>query len=147
MVYNMMKRGNTMDFYTEINGELFSQLLKAYRKMHGVSQQEVSDAIGVKRTTYAKYELGRKPSLEVIASLCNYYGITPGEMLDLCVPKKEDSALRSPVKGESSQSICLLDAQEKKLLDLFRGSADKAAIIEFAGKLFTQEQIEKLKED
>ena len=51
------------------------------------------------------------------------------------------------MKGENNQSICLLDAQEKKLLDLFRGSADKAAIIEFAGKLFTQEQIEKLKED
>jgi len=42
--------------------------------------------------------------------------------------------------------IRFVDKQEQKLLELFRSTSDKAAIIDFANSLFTKEQLNDIEE-
>ncbi len=137
-----------MDINIDIKGEYLSELLKAYRKKHGFSQQKISDLVGIKRTTYAKYELGRKPEINIILKLCNVYGVSIEEMFsafDGNIIDAQAEGLSAPDSGNNLQ-IRFVDKQEQKLLELFRSTSDKAAIIDFANSLFTKEQLNDIEE-
>ncbi len=48
-----------------------------------VSIQEVATAIGITRAALSKIERGDAwPGRDVLASLCKYYGLQPGELLE-----------------------------------------------------------------
>lgn len=60
------------------------QRLRTLRASQGKTQQQVADALGIDRTTYAKYETGtNEPSLAVLRQLAAYYGTTTDYMLGL----------------------------------------------------------------
>lgn len=50
--------------------------LKMLRKQKGVTSQEVADEIGIKGSTYRRYEIDTKPKDEVYIALAQYFGVT-----------------------------------------------------------------------
>lgn len=53
-----------------------NERLKALRKRLGYTQQEMADRLGIKRNTFANYEIGRnKPIDAVIALICKEFGV------------------------------------------------------------------------
>lgn len=50
--------------------------LKDLRKDKGVSSEEVANAIGVKSSTYRRYEIDTNPKKETYLSLAKYFGVT-----------------------------------------------------------------------
>ena len=63
--------------------------LLEWRELHDLKQQQVADAIGVSRSTYANYEASkRSPDIETLTKLADFYGIT----LDALVGHKTKQA-------------------------------------------------------
>lgn len=55
--------------------------LQVLRELHDMKQQEVADALGVSRSTYANYESGRRaPDIELLMHLADIYGISLDEL-------------------------------------------------------------------
>lgn len=50
--------------------------LKDLRKEKGVSSEEVANAIGVKSSTYRRYEIDTNPKKETYLALAKYFGVT-----------------------------------------------------------------------
>ena len=52
------------------------------RNMHGLSQEEISEKIGISRQAYAKWESGATvPDVEKCKALADYYGVTVDSLL------------------------------------------------------------------
>lgn len=55
---------------------LFHERLKEARKRAGLTQSDVSDALGIASSTVSGYELGtREPTIETLIRLINLYGV------------------------------------------------------------------------
>ena len=76
------------------NLRLFSQRLKSLR---GDKTLDIaSSEIGVSRVTLGYYESGeRKPDIEILLKIANYYNVTPDYLLGLTDVKGENSTLRN----------------------------------------------------
>lgn len=60
----------------------FSNGLKTYRKRKGMSQAQLSEALGVGRTTLTKWETGENiPSIEVLDKLASILNISTDDLL------------------------------------------------------------------
>ena len=57
------------------------RVLRHLRKKHGFSQTKVAEYLGIHRSTYTKYELGRKPDVEIIAKLSLLYGVSADSII------------------------------------------------------------------
>ena len=69
---------------------MFKDNLISMRKIHGYSQDELADKIGVSRQTLSKYETGESlPDIERCRLLADVFGVT---MDDLVNYDKSDSA-------------------------------------------------------
>ncbi len=76
--------------------------LQFLRELHDWKQQEVADALGVTRSTYANYESGRRsPDIDTLMRLADVYGISLDELTGHCV--KDSGRLQL-----SSQALRLL---------------------------------------
>ena len=63
---------------------LTASRLKALRKQHGLSQNQVAAVLAVDRSTYAYYELGRTPlSMEKLFALAVYFRVSSDFLLGL----------------------------------------------------------------
>ena len=52
------------------------------RNMHGLSQEEISEKIGISRQAYAKWESGATvPDVEKCKALADFYGVTVDSLL------------------------------------------------------------------
>ena len=61
---------------------MFGNILRSLRKKHGYSQDDVSDKIKVKRSTYANYEREtREPNISVLIELADVYGVSVDYLL------------------------------------------------------------------
>ncbi len=55
--------------------------LQLLRELHDWKQQDVADALGVTRSTYANYESGRRsPDIDTLMRLADVYGISLDEL-------------------------------------------------------------------
>ena len=66
------------------NKENISKLAKsliAHRKSMGLTQSQIAEVIGIKRSTYAYYERETMPSVEIIEKLAKIYNVTPGLLM------------------------------------------------------------------
>lgn len=62
-----------------------------------MKQQEVADALGVSRATYANYETGRRtPDIDTLIRLADIYGITLDELTGHCVKMCNGLQLTEP---------------------------------------------------
>src|SRR6266576_2179468 len=61
----------------------FKDTIRQLREKTGASQQDVADAIGIARATYASLEAGRRdPNLGEITSLAKYHEIAIHELIE-----------------------------------------------------------------
>ena len=61
----------------------FQTTIRELRERAGVSQQDIADAIGIARATYASLEADRRPpNLNEMQALAEYYQIAPSELID-----------------------------------------------------------------
>lgn len=61
----------------------FTATIKRLREEKGTSQQDLADAIGIARATYASLEADRRPpNLDEMQALAEYYQIAPSELID-----------------------------------------------------------------
>lgn len=136
-----------MKEYSKISAKLFGQLLAAYRKKNGFTQQMIADYIGSERSTYAKYETGRKPEIDVLAKLCTLYGVTADEFLSVFEDEQKSvisptARLNAPKPEEKEGKIVLISSEEAQLLEIYRKSIRKDDIIDYAKTVLYEENNE-----
>lgn len=81
-------------------------LLKQLRTTAKETQQEVATAIGVDRTTYAKYESGAsEPSLEMMQRLASHFGVSLSRLLGEPQVPRVENRISVPVLGRVAAGI------------------------------------------
>lgn len=97
--------------------------MKSIRKMNGLTQAEVAQALNLERTAYTKYETGRVPSLETLYRFASLFNISP---IELIIGDSENSFARihSENPNEASNNMYLLPS-EKQLVLRFRLCSDE----------------------
>lgn len=111
---------------------LFGKLLKALRTERGFSQTMVAEHLEVDRSTYTKYELGRLPDIAALAKLSSLYGISADSMISVFFPpEKDDKFSRTAELGsdDNDARICILTKEERLVVEYFRSSLRKTAIL------------------
>lgn len=110
--------------------------LRAIRKEHGLTQQNIADVLGVDRTTYTVYEGGSiTPSPATLVKLSQIYNVTVGYLIG--VEENHPELRKIPEEKQmekllSSDPISLLKKEEKELMLYFRvlSDAEKHKIID-----------------
>ena len=110
--------------------------LRAIRKEHGLTQQNIADVLGVDRTTYTVYEGGSiTPSPATLVKLSQIYNVTVGYLIG--VEENHPELRKIPDEKQekkllSSDPFSLLKKEEKELLLYFRvlSDAEKHKIID-----------------
>ena len=109
---------------------MFKDNLISMRKIHGYSQDELADKIGVSRQTLSKYETGESlPDIERCRLLADVFGVT---MDDLVNYDKSDSAnlgMEVPPKGKhifgmvkvGDKGQIVIPAKARKIFDIHCG--------------------------
>ncbi len=96
--------------------------LKKLRKAHGLTQQNLSDALGMERTAYTCYELGKtNPSIETMKKLCDIYNVTMGYLCGFEdnspeLKKKKPELIGTPERD----ALALLGKEEKMIILTYR---------------------------
>lgn len=63
---------------------VFADSLKRFRKEYGLTQKQVSDAIGIQPSAYQAYERGKvKPSIEVLIKIAEAFNVSADYLLGL----------------------------------------------------------------
>ncbi len=101
-----------------------NEKLKYYRAKNNFTQTQVSAALGIDRSTYSYYELGKTiPSINMLSNIAKLFNV---EIFDLLDTEKGSDHLSSTTynpgyySGERPLSSATLDREEKDLLLLFR---------------------------
>lgn len=104
---------------------MFSDRLRSLREMHGMSQQQIADALQVHRSTYSYYELGTsQPPFATLIKLAKLFKVEPNFLLGF-VPEK-DNLLRSDEpyyiskRNDAPKYVCDLTPDEQKIIMQFR---------------------------
>ena len=67
---------------SSINTQSFGQNLRRIRRMRGVTQTALGNAIGVQKSCISKYEKGRtSPSMRKVVQICHVLEISPQELI------------------------------------------------------------------
>ena len=98
---------------------MLGEKIRELRKLHGITQRELSRAIGVSPSTVGMYEQGRRePDTKTLALLAQTLAVTPDTLL--------------------SDTPCELD----ELIDRLRGSLALSGDVMFNGQPLTEEDVE-----
>lgn len=112
---------------------MFSEKLRSLREMHGLSQQQVADALQVHRSTYSYYELGTsQPSFSTLIKLSRIFKVEPNFLLDF--NEEEDNVLHCEEsyyiskKKDTPKYVCDLSSDEQKIILAYRLIDDKTSV-------------------
>lgn len=136
-----------------INSRALGYVLRKHRKHHSLTQQKISDMLGIERSTYAKYETGRKPEIDILIKLAEFYGMTVDELLadffkDSSSDKTPIAVINSPkTSGLNDENFLPLSENEMKLLLIYRNSIRKNIILEKAAEVLKMETEMRFNED
>ena len=66
-----------------MDNKKLASVLKMYRKEAKLTQQQVADALGIKRSAYAYYEIGKSaPKLPTLKNIARLYNISVDVLLE-----------------------------------------------------------------
>ncbi len=65
--------------------------LKTLRKRHKLTQEQLATIIGVERSSVGKYETGTMPSMEILTSISEHFGVTVDFLLGRTSPNTRNS--------------------------------------------------------
>ena len=92
---------------------------------NGLTQQQLADALGITRSAYCGYEIGRRsPDIDTLISLAEFYGITLGtffENLDNTIVNDNQDF----DKEENAWYLSKLTKTERMLIAKVRTMADE----------------------
>ena len=83
---------------------VLAENLKKLRKFFGLTQQQLADAIGQKRSTYAYYEHGVTPNTSTILKLAQIFEISTHELIygNIEPSHEPDPIIKEPLGDDSS---------------------------------------------
>ena len=116
---------------------IISDTIKDLRRKRGYTQKQVADLLGVDRSTYCYYELGKiKPDINTVMKLSNIFGVHYSDILEIEYnsEKFKDSEISFVDAYPDVNGFGCLNNEEKCLLLAFRvvSDASRKEIIEFA---------------
>ena len=80
---------------------MFKDNIVTMRKMHGYSQDELADKIGISRQTLSKYETGESlPDIEKCMLLADIFGVTMDDLVNFDKKDSNNLGLDMPPKGK-----------------------------------------------
>lgn len=112
---------------------VLAQNLLLYRKTAGLTQTQIADALGIDRSTYAYYEIGTEPRIEIIRKLAAIYKTSVANLLgDYSI--EGDLLLKAPTDFNNQGFISgfneLSEAEKQFILKLRTMDAETKAKIE-----------------
>ena len=96
----------------------FSERLFELRRQRDLTQLDLANYIGLNKQTISQYERGvRRPDIETLSSLCDYFNVSTDYMLG-----KSDVTIRlvDSVGLSKLDSSFVLSEFEEKLIDAYR---------------------------
>ena len=100
----------------------FGQLLRNFRNINQLTQQQVADALNINRTTYTYYETGKtEPSIDNLHRLIQISGITYDDLL----PSEKNCLTVSELYFKSDNTLFNLTQAEQNVVLYFRTLSDK----------------------
>lgn len=109
---------------------MFQDNLISLRKIHGYSQDELAEKIGVSRQTLSKYETGESyPDIEKCKLLADIFGITLDDLVSYDRNDSENFGLDVPPKGKhifgmvkvGDKGQIVIPAKARKIFDINPG--------------------------
>lgn len=118
---------------------MLSEQLKIIRKANKFTQQELADAIGIERSTYASYETGRnKPDVILLSKIAKVFGVSSDFILeiDTTVPLNMEDISVQYKKKSGNKLVSTLSKEEKSVLAKYRLLSDnkKTELVDFLEK-------------
>lgn len=118
---------------------MLSEQLKIIRRANKFTQQELADAIGIERSTYASYETGRnKPDVVLLSKIAKVFGVSSDYILeiDTTVPLNVEDIPVQYKKKSGNQLVSTLSKEEKSVLAKYRLLSDskKTELVDFLKK-------------
>lgn len=118
---------------------MLSEQLKIIRRANKFTQQELADAIGIERSTYASYETGRnKPDVVLLSKIAKVFGVSSDFILeiDTTVPLNVEDIPVQYKKKSGNQLVSTLSKEEKGVLAKYRLLSDskKTELVDFLKK-------------
>lgn len=118
---------------------MLSEQLKIIRRANKFTQQELADAIGIERSTYASYETGRnKPDVVLLSKIAKVFGVSSDYILeiDTTVPLNVEDIPVQYKKKSGNQLVSTLSKEEKGVLAKYRLLSDskKTELVDFLKK-------------
>lgn len=93
--------------------------MKEYREANGLTQQQVADALGIDRSTYAYYESGKTtPGFDTIDKLLHLFGINYSDLFSS--PAAQIKVADNSSGSQSSGGFAALSKDEQALIIRFR---------------------------
>lgn len=115
---------------------MLNENLRYARKACGFTQQQIADYLGIKRSSYAYYEIGHTPlPIELLPALCVAFGVSCDWMLTHEVNLESDDELLPSVYEKALPGLARLTPQERSLLLLLRKHDLTGTVAEYAQAL------------
>lgn len=102
---------------------LLAQKLKKIRLEHNIKQEDISRALGIDRSAYSGYEIGRaNPSVKCLCSLADIYNVSLSQLVGREEVRDVIKIRITDASNVSSEvdPIAMLDRDEQLLLMYFR---------------------------
>lgn len=116
--------------------EILAEKLRKFRKQSELTQQQVADAIGIKRSAYAYYEIGKSaPKLSTLTNLAKLYNVSLDEFL---IDEQEQLKVSA-----NEQEYALEDGVDNTFIEL--SDFEKAVLLKL--RLLSSEQRKKIISD
>lgn len=107
--------------------DFLGDTLTQYREANFLSQKDIADIIGVSRSTYSYYELGKiEPSVQTLSKLAKIYDISiveflpPENTLNSMFSDSGDIFSKHPQQKDKNSNMGDLNHDEKILIAKFR---------------------------
>ncbi|GEN32024.1 transcriptional regulator with XRE-family HTH domain [Cerasibacillus quisquiliarum] len=88
----------------------FNERLKHCRKMIGLTQEQIAIELGIKRTTYTKYETGENlPDFKILIKLADLFNVTTDYLLGRKSEKISSENVGVDIKRSCEEIIDLIE--------------------------------------
>ncbi len=102
---------------------MLCEQLKIIRKANGFTQQQIAEALGIERSTYASYETGRnRPDVAILERFAKVFGVSVDYILSINPGKKlvfSDRKIKYNAP-ENEQLLSTLSKEEQSLIAKYR---------------------------
>ena len=114
--------------------------IKEFRKLRGLSAEEVADKLAVSLSTLYRYENSTisKIPIDIIEKLCSILGVTTSELMGNAGPTENEELPSSFANAEQAMAFML----KMPVLAAYGGydieSMDEKTVVEFANEILSQ---------